>query len=67
MEALAVLARTVLKGSSSGSDGDDVQCLVSRVSRWGKPLCGVIWEMFNLLPILLLQGPELFNEFSNIL
>lgn len=67
VEALAVLARTVLKGSNSGRGGDDVLCLVSGVSRWGKPFCGVIWEMFNLLPILVLQGPVLFNEFHNIL
>ena len=37
VEALAVLVRTVLSSSNSGSDGDDVQCLVSKVSGWGKP------------------------------
>lgn len=46
VEALEVLARRVnnsaARGSNSGSDGDDVQCLMSGVSGQGKPLCGMI-------------------------
>lgn len=67
VEAWAVLAKSVPGESSGSSDGNDVQCLLSRVSGWGKPFCGVIWAMFRLPLISLLQATGHFSEFPNIL
>lgn len=67
VEAWAVLAESFPGESSGSNDGNDVQCLLSGVSGWGKPFCGVIWAMFRLPLILLLQGTGHFSEFPSIL